>query len=150
MRILILIFSILSSSLFAQEIHTYQSKSDSIAIHTFIQELSNPTIAVDIIISQQIIVENPTDELYDYLEISLEEIRTNLMYKNKSDLVYTPFLKAPRKETKDIDLGALDPQKVYFIFYKNRQLVALYLKDEKIASFTLVANGEGKAQFVLY
>lgn len=150
MRFLILLFSILSSSLFAQEVHIDQSKSDTTILHTFIQDLSNPNIAVDIIISQQIVVENPSDELYDYLEVSLEEIRINLLYKNISDIVYTPFLKAARKETKDIDLGTIDPQKVYLLFYKNRQVLALYLEDEKIASFTLVANGKGKAEFVLY
>lgn len=151
MRIVLIIISIFFSSfLFAQATNVASTKSDSTIMHTFIQQLANPDVAVDIIISQQIIVEEPSDELYDYLEVSLEEIRLNLVSRNIEEITYVPFKKAPRKETKDIDLEDLNPEKVYLLYYKNKQILALYIEHESIGSFTLVAKGNGKAHFVLY
>jgi len=56
----------------------------------------------------------------------------------------------PKKDIKDIDIESLNPDNIYFLYYRNKQMLAVYLEEEKIASFTLVANGKGKAHFVLY
>lgn len=148
--ILTFILALSSSLLFAQQTAKNDLSTDSVVLKTFIAELSNDAIAVDVILSQHMIIENPTDEIYDYLEVSLEEIRINLMTKTIEDIQYIPYEKMPKKEIKDIDLEDLDPKHVYFLIYKNRQMLALYLEEGKIASFTLVAKGNGKAHFVLY
>lgn len=142
---ILLIFVLVNSPLFAQD-----AKTDSLLLRTFVQQLKDQTVPVDIIISQHLIVEHPSDDLYDYLEASLEEIRLNLQSKDLNAIIYTPILKAPRKEIRDIDLGMLNPDEVYLLFYQKRQFLALYLRDGKVASFTLVSNGKGKAEFVLY
>jgi len=101
-------------------------------------------------LSKYVIIENPNDELYDYLEVSLDELRINLLSKKIEDIQYIPFAQMPRKDIRDIDLEELDSNRVYFLHYRNRQVVALYLAQDKIASFTLVSKGNNKAHFVLY
>ena len=110
----------------------------------------NEDIKTDVILSQYIIVENPNDELYDYLQVSLDEVRINLWSKKIDDIRYTAYANMPRKDVRDIDIENIDPNRVYFLHYKNRQVLAVYLEQDKIASFTLVSKGDNKAHFVLY
>lgn len=119
-------------------------------IKSFIADLANDDIRTDVILSQYIIVKNPDDELYDYLEVSLEEIRINLISKRIPDIQYTPFHQMPRREIMDIETDHLDSNRIYFLHYKRRQMLAIYLEQDKIASFTLVSKGNNKAHFVLY
>ncbi|MCA5004553.1 hypothetical protein [Sphingobacterium bovistauri] len=150
MRILlILIFFVQSIFTFAQD--TIPSKNNDIKIiQNFINDLAKNEIRSDVILSKYVIVENPTDELYDYLEVSLDEIRINLLSKKIEDIQYIPYAQMPRKDVRDIDLEDLNSNRIYFLNYKNRQLLAVYLEQEKLASFTLVSKGNNKAHFVLY
>jgi hypothetical protein len=150
MRILLsFLFFFQTLSIFAQD-SIQEKKSDLEIIKNFIQDLSNDEIHTDVILSKYIIVENPNDELYDYLEVSLDEIRINLMSKKIEEIQYIPYMQMPRKDVRDIDLEELNSNRVYFLHYKNRQVAALYLEQDKIASFTLVSKGNNKAHFVLY
>ena len=126
------------------------SKMDLQLIKCFVKDLANEEMRSDVIMSKYIIIENPNDELYDYLEVSLDEIRINLLSKNINDIQYIPYAQMPRKDIRDIDLEALNSNRVYFLQYKNRQVLAVYLEEDKIASFTLVSKGNNKAHFVLY
>jgi len=150
MRILLsFLFFFQTLSIFAQD-SIQEKKSDLEIIKNFIQDLSNDEIHTDVILSKYIIVENPNDELYDYLEVSLDEIRINLMSKKIEEIQYIPYMQMPRKDVRDIDLEELNSNRVFFLHYKNRQVAALYLEQDKIASFTLVSKGNNKAHFVLY
>ncbi|MGN0001977.1 MAG: hypothetical protein ACI35V_00955 [Sphingobacterium composti] len=150
MRILfILLFSFQSIFLFGQD-STSIKKDDVEIIKEFIQDLANDDIRVDVILSKYVIIENPNEELYDYLEVSLDEIRINLMSKKIEDIQYIPYAKMPRKDVRDIDLEDFDSSRIYFLYYRNRQVAAIYLEQDKIASFTLVSKGNNKAHFVLY
>jgi len=150
MRILLsILFSIQSIFLFAQD--SIPVKKDDIQIiKEFINDLANDQIRADVILSKYVIVENANDELYDYLEVSLDELRINLLSKKIEDIQYIPYAQMPRKDIRDIDLEELDSNRVYFLHYRNRQVAALYLEQDKIASFTLVSKGNNKAHFVLY
>lgn len=148
--IIALLLSTISISLYAQDAHIDKEKSDTTVIKNFIKDLANPDIAVDIILSQYLVVEEPSDEIYDYLEVSLEEVRLNLLTKDITEISYIPYHKMPKRDVRDISLTDLSANKVYFLFYKKTQMLALYLEEDKIASFTLVASGNGKATFVLY
>jgi hypothetical protein len=150
MRILLtILFSIQSIFLFAQD--SIPVKKDDIKIlKEFIYDLANNEIRADVILSKYVIVENSNDELYDYLEVSLDEIRINLMSKNIEDIQYIPYAQMSRKDIRDIDLEELDSDRIYFLQYRNRQVAAIYLEQDKIASFTLVSKGNNKAHFVLY
>lgn len=150
MRILLtILFSIQSIFLFAQD--SIPVKKDDIKIlKEFIYDLANNEIRADVILSKYVIVDNANDELYDYLEVSLDEIRINLMSKNIEDIQYIPYAQMSRKDIRDIDLEELDSGRVYFLHYRNRQVAAIYLEQDKIASFTLVSKGNNKAHFVLY
>jgi hypothetical protein len=150
MRILLtILFSIQSIFLFAQD--SIPVKKDDIKIlKEFIYDLANNEIRADVILSKYVIVENSNDELYDYLEVSLDEIRINLMSKNIEDIQYIPYAQMSRKDIRDIDLEELDSDRIYFLQYRNRQVAAIYLEQNKIASFTLVSKGNNKAHFVLY
>lgn len=151
MRIIFsILFFIQSMTIFAQDSIPTTKKDDMFIIKDFIQDLANKEIRTDVILSKYIIVENPTDELYDYLEVSLDEIRINLLNKKLNEIQYIPYAQMPRKDVREIDLEELDSNRIYFLNYKNRQLLAVYLHNEKIASFTLVAKGNNKAHFVLY
>lgn len=150
MRILLsFLFFFQTLSIFAQD-SIQEKKTDLEIIKNFIQDLSNDKIRTDVILSKYIIVENPNDELYDYLEVSLDEIRINLMSKKIEEIQYIPYMQMPRKDVRDIDLEELNSNRVFFLHYKNRQVAALYLEQDKIASFTLVSKGNNKAHFVLY
>lgn len=138
-----------SFSLIAQS-PTASTANDLKIIKSFIHDLANDTIKTDIILSQHIIVENSDDELYDYLEVSLEEVRINLLSKKINEIQYIPYADMPRKDVRDIDLESLDSNRIYFLHYKNRQMLAVYLEQDKIASFTLVSKSENKAHFILY
>lgn len=150
MRILLtILFSIQSIFLFAQD--SIPVKKDDIKIlKEFIYDLANNEIRADVILSKYVIVDNANDELYDYLEVSLDEIRINLMSKNIEDIQYIPYAQMSRKDIRDIDLEELDSDRIYFLQYRNRQVAAIYLEQDKIASFTLVSKGNNKAHFVLY
>ena len=150
MRIIFFFFFLLQTFFSIGQDAIPQPKNDIEILKSFIQDLANEDIRSDVILSQYVIVENPNDELYDYLEVSLDEIRINLMSKNIEDIRYTSFHQMRRKEVHDIDLEDLDSNRVYFLHYKNRQLLAVYLEQDKIASFTLVSKGNRKAHFVLY
>lgn len=148
--ILTYILFFLTSTTFAQTATVDSNEVDTKVVKSFIAQLADPDIATDIILSQYLVIEEPSDEIYDYLEVSLEEIRINLLTKKIDDIEYIPYHKMARKEIKDIDLEGLDPNRVFFLYYKKSQMLALYLENGKVASFTLVANGQGKAHFVLY
>lgn len=145
---LISILLLLPFSIYAQE--EIADKNDFTVLNSFIEELANPKVAPDIIISKYILVEDPSNEIYDFLEARIEEIRLNLTYKNTKDIIYTAYNELPKKETKDIDLEGLNPDGVYFLYYNKQQILGLYIKDSKIASINLVAKGNKKAHFVLY
>ncbi|MDR2284109.1 MAG: hypothetical protein LBE37_12915 [Sphingobacterium sp.] len=151
MKILIsFLFIALSSSLWAQESTPKDHTKDITLIQSFILDLANENKAVDIILSQYLIVENPSDEIYDYLEVSLEEVRINLIAKNLEEIDYIPYSKMPKKEIRDIDPEGLDTSNMYFLHYRKRQMLAVYLENGKIGSFTLVSKGNNLAHFVLY
>ncbi len=151
MKILIsFLFIALSSSLWAQESTPKDHTKDITLIQSFIRDLANENKAVDIILSQYLIVENPSDEIYDYLEVSLEEVRINLIAKNLEEIDYIPYSKMPKKEIRDIDPEGLDTSNMYFLHYRKRQMLAVYLENGKIGSFTLVSKGNNLAHFVLY
>ena len=148
--LLTLVLLSVSSLLMAQKSNLDSVNTDHSVLQAFISQLADQDIAVDIIMSQYMNIEQPTADIYDYLEVSLEEIRINLMTKNIADILYIPYNKMAKKDIKDIDIEGLNSNDIYFLYYKNRQMLALYLEDNKVASFTLVANGKGKAHFVLY
>lgn len=145
----ILLFSFQSIFLFGQD-STSVKKDDIQLIKEFIFDLANDEIRADVILSKYVIIDNPNEELYNYLEVSLDEIRINLMSKKIEDIQYIPYVKMLRKDVRDIDLEDLDSNRIYFLHYRNRQVVAIYLEQDKIASFTLVSKGNNKAHFVLY
>ena len=151
MKVLIsFLFVMLSYSLWAQESTPKDHGKDIALIQSFITDLANENKAVDIILSQYLVVENPSDEIYDYLEVSLEEVRINLMTKNLKEIEYIPYNKMQKKEIRDIDPESLDTDNMYFLHYRKRQVLAVYLENNKIGSFTLVSKGNNMAHFVLY
>lgn len=151
MRIFITLLLIsISSSLWAQDTTTNNRTKEIATIQSFIKDLANENKAVDIILSQYLIVENPSSEIYDYLEVSLEEVRLNLLSKEIKDINYIPYSLMPKKEIRDIDPEELNTDSMYFLHYRKRQMLAVYLENGKIASFTLVSKGNNKAHFVLY
>ena len=150
MRFILSLFIIIQTvQVFAQD--SIPSKENDLKIiKNFINDLANQEIRTDVILSQHILVNNSSGELYDYLEVSLQEIRINLLSKNLEDILYRSYDQMPPKEVRDIDLENIDSKRVYFLYYKNRQVCAFYLVNDKIASFTLVSKGNNKAHFVLY
>ncbi len=151
MRILLsFIFIVLAASLQAQEATKKDCLNDTAIVKSFIEDLADENKAIDVILSQHILVKYPSDELYDYLEASLTEIRINLMTKKMEDIMYISYNNMPQKEVKDIDPEALDTNKMYFLNYKKRQMLAVYIESGKIGSFTLVSKGGNKAHFVRY
>ncbi|TDS15891.1 hypothetical protein B0I21_102208 [Sphingobacterium paludis] len=130
-----------------------QSKEDLdfAVIDSFLTDLDDPSFRADVILSKHILIEQTdTDEGYDYLEASINEIRLNLQSKQLDQIEAIPFHKLPKKETRDIDPEGKSTSDMYFLFYKGRQMLALYLKNDKIASFTLVSKGNNLAHFVTY
>lgn len=116
----------------------------------FIYDLNDNEIALDVILSKWVIVNEPSDELYDYLEVSLEEIRLNLNSKNIDQIEIRNYSELPRKEVRDIDPEDLDVDHMYFVYYKNRLVTSIYVDGDKIGSFTLVSKGNEMAHFVTY
>ncbi len=116
----------------------------------FIYDLNDNEIALDVILSTWVIVNEPSDELYDYLEVSLEEIRLNLNSKNIDQIEIKNYSELPRKEVRDIDPEDLDVDNMYFVYYKNRLVTSIYVDGDKIGSFTLVSKGNEMAHFVTY
>src|SRR5690606_7811188 len=128
-----------------------KSSANSIDIvYDFIDDLNNTQIALDVILSKSVIVNQPSDELYDYLEASLEEIRLNLIYKNIELVTVKNFNELPRRDVRDIDPEGLDVNNMFFVYYKDRLVVSLYVEKNKIGSFTLVSKGDDMAHFVTY
>lgn len=140
---------ILCISLFAQE---KSVASENVAVlRKFVHRLNDNTLATDIILSQDIITAKNLDEdQQEYLLASIDEIRINVQSKDINSLEYINFIQAGRKETYDIDLEGVDPQQVYFVRYLKRFVFAAVVRDQKIASFTLVSKGNNKAHFVFY
>ncbi|KKO90855.1 hypothetical protein AAW12_12955 [Sphingobacterium sp. Ag1] len=139
----------ISQSLFAQEQQT--SNEYIVVLKRFVHRLHDPNLATDIILSQDLITSKKMDEdLQEYLLASIDEIRINVQSKDIKQLEYLSFAQAGRKETSDIDLEGIDPQQVYFVKYLRRFVFAAVIRDEKIASFTLVSKGNNKAHFVFY
>jgi len=130
---------------------TVTTKQDDIQlIKDFVADIADETLRPDIILSRHVLLEQTdTDEEYDYLEASIEEIRINLQPKNLNEIVYTPFKALPNRETRDIDPEGKPTDSMYFLRYHNRQMLAVYIAQGKIASFTLVSKGD-KAHFVTY
>jgi len=145
----LLISCMVSQSSFAQEQQT--SNEYSVVLKRFVQRLHDPSLATDIILSQDLITSKKLNEdLQEYLLASIDEIRINVQSKNINQLEYLSFAQAGRKETSDIDLEGIDPQQVYFVKYLKRFVFAAVIRDRKIASFTLVSKGNNKAHFVFY
>jgi len=116
----------------------------------FIYDLNDNEIPYDVILSKWVIVNEPSDELYDYLEVSLEEIRLNLSFKNIEQIEIKSYNELPRKEIRDIDPEGLNVNNMFFIYYKNRLVTSIYVEGDKIGSFTLVSKGNEMAHFVTY
>ncbi|HAF34375.1 MAG TPA: hypothetical protein DCS36_12335 [Sphingobacterium sp.] len=145
----LLISCMVSQSLFSQEQQT--SNEYIVVLKRFVQRLHDPSLATDIILSQDLITSKKLNEdLQEYLLASIDEIRINVQSKNINQLEYLSFAQAGRKETSDIDLEGIDPQQVYFVKYLKRFVFAAVIRDRKIASFTLVSKGNNKAHFVFY
>lgn len=150
MRFILSIAFILSSfGTFAQATDK-ENESDNQIIWSFISDLANYDIALDVILSQHVVVNEPSDELYDYLEASLEGVRINLMSKKLKEIKCIPYAQMPRRDVSDIDPEGLNTDQMYFLHFRNRQMLALYVDQGKIGSFTLVSKGYNKAHFVLY
>ena len=150
MRFILSIAFILSSfGAFAQATDN-ENENDNQIIWSFISDLANYDIALDVILSQHLVVNEPSDELYDYLEASLEEVRINLMTKKLKEIKYIPYAQMSRRDVRDIDPEGLNTIQMYFLNYRNRQMLAVYVAEGKIGSFTLVSKGHNQAHFVLY
>jgi hypothetical protein len=139
----------LPNIIFAQE--NKVSDTNLAIVKKFIIALNEPSIATDVILSQFITIKKElTDEYYEYLEASLNEIRLNIQTKDISQIQYLNYRQLPKKETRDIDLEEKNADNIYFLKIKDRLIVSLYLDTEKIASFTLVSKGNNLAHFVTY
>lgn len=120
-------------------------------VKKFVTALNDPNIATDVILSQHIIIiKKLTDEYFEYLEASLNEVRLNIQMKDISQIQYLNYHQLPKKETRDIDLEGKNASNIYFLKIKDRLIVSLYLEADKIASFTLVSKGNNLAHFVTY
>ncbi len=119
-------------------------------VKEFIADLSNNEIALDVILSKWVIVNEPSDELYDYLEVSLEEIRLNLNSKNLAQIQFRNYNELPKKDVRDIDSEGMNINNMYFLYYRNRLVTSLYVDAGKIGSFTLVSKGGEMAHFITY
>ncbi|GHE23681.1 hypothetical protein [Sphingobacterium griseoflavum] len=134
----------------AQVDHEKQ-KHDIAIIKAFLLDVADESIRPDLILSKHVRIEEmSSNEEYDYLEASINEIRLNLQTKNIAEIAYIPFRSLPKQDIRDIDPEGKPTENMYFLRYKNRQMLALYLEDNKIASFTLVSKGNKTAHFVTY
>ncbi len=127
------------------------TRSNSIqTAQQFIADLANPKLALDIVLSKHVLVQDADDEMYDYLLASLAEIRLNLLSKRVEDIRYVSYNEMPRKEVADIDTEGKDTSDMVFLYSGKRQMTALLTQNTKIASFTLVSKGGNRAHFVTY
>lgn len=150
-RLLFLLAIFLPIISFAQSTEGSPRTNESVAIaKNFISDMADLDVALDVILSEKVIVNKPNNELYDYLEASLQEIRINLLSKDIEEIQYKRFNELPRKEVRDIDPEGKLVENMIFLYYKNRLLTSLYVEDGKIASFTLVSKGNELAHFVTY
>ena len=134
----------------AQTTETTQEQ-DLAIIHHFMETIAQDELRADVILSQQVLLEKEFDsDTFDYLEASIDEIRLNIQLKELSQIDYIPFDKLSRQETRDIDTEGKPTNKMYFLKYKGRLLLSIYIEKAKIASFTLVSKGDNKAHFVTY
>ncbi|WP_437920880.1 hypothetical protein [Sphingobacterium sp. LRF_L2] len=135
----------------AQSSFETDQDKDIAVIQSFLKDIANTSTRPDVILSQHVLIENTnTDEAYDYLEASIDEIRLNLQSKKLTDIECIPFSSLSRNLTRDIDPEGKPTSKMYFLYYKKRQIFAVYIAMHKIASFTLVAKGNQMAHFVTY
>ena len=143
-----LLLTIISSSKAQQK----EAFSEDIAIvQAFIADINDPAIRADVILAKHVQIEQTnSDEGYDYLEASINEIRLNLQTKDVDKVTYVPFDELSRRETADIDPEGKPTNKMYFLYYKNRQMLAVYIENDRVASFTLVSKGNKIAHFVTY
>jgi len=119
-------------------------------IESFLQDLHDPEVADDVILSQHVLLsEGISEEFLSYLLSSITELRLNIQGRNLDQFQLINFPKLPRKDIRDINLEGHHPNDIYFLKYKDRLVVALLVEEDKIASFTLVSNGQ-YAHFVLY
>ena len=126
------------------------SDSDKLLIQDFITDIANEKIRPDVILSKYVALQQTvTDEQYDYLEASIEEVRINLQPKNIDEIEYVPFTDMPKREIRDIDTEGKPTDKMFFLRYRNRHMLAIFILEDKIGSFTLVSKGN-KAHFVTY
>lgn len=130
--------------------NTYRHADGLTTVQNFIYDLADLDKPIDVIMSQWVIVDHPSDELYDYLEISLQEIRLNLSSKNVDQIVFKNYRELPIKEVRDIDIEDQDINNMFFLYYKQRLVTSLYVEGDKIRSFTLVSKGDNMAHFVTY
>jgi len=152
MRILLsMLFIILNTFLFAQTNSQTPVAKDIENIKNFIRDVAVGEMHPDVILSQHVLLSDSLDDgMYDYLEASIAEIQLNLSTKNPAEIQYIPFHQLPRKETRDIDPEGKSTEQMYFLKYRGRQLLAVYIEQDKIASFTLVSKGHKTAHFVTY
>ncbi len=146
----ILLFSVSCVASIAQT-STDKQERDIQIITDFLLDVADENIRPDLILSKHVrMTETSSNEEYDYLEASIDEIRLNLQTKNMQEIAYVPFLSLPKKELRDIDPEGKPIENMYFLRYKNRQMLAIYIEENKIASFTLVSKGDKVAHFVTY
>lgn len=134
----------------SKEANNSYSSNELATAKKFIHDLADDELPLDIVLSKHVLVNEPTDELYDYLLESLLEIRINLLSRKLELIQYKNYAQLPRKELKDIDPEDLNTKQMYFLYYKDRLISSLYLAEGKIASFTLVSKGDNLAHFVTY
>lgn len=146
----IFLLLVCSISLVTAQTTETTTQDDIALIKDFISDIADETLRPDVILNRYVLLQRTeTDEEYDYLEASIEEIRVNLQPKNIDEIAYIPFQALPKRETRDIDPEGKPTSKMYFLRYRNRQMLAVYIAQDKIASFTLVSKGD-KAHFVTY
>lgn len=134
---------------FGQEYET--ADTNLVFIKKFVAALYDQSLATDVILSQYVTINKElTDEYFEYLEASLNEVRLNIQMKDSSQIHYINYFQLPKKETKDIDLEGKNANHIYFLKVKNKLVVSLYLDSGKIGSFTLVSKGNNLAHFVTY
>lgn len=121
-------------------------------IEEFVEDLANDTIALDVILSQKVILSEDLDnEMLDYLLASLQEIRFNLQWKEKEKIQIVPYHSLPRKaQESSLDFEGYSPEDVFFVRHDQRTIFSILLGKRKIASFTLVSKGNNRSHFVTY
>lgn len=149
--IITILVMVLTNALYAQDTPSATNTSHLDIIHNFINDIANSESRSDVILNKHVWLSDSLDnDMYDYLEASIEEIKLNLSTKNIDEIQYISFQQLPRKETRDIDPEGKPTENMYFLKYKGRQMLAIYIVDNRIASFTLVSKGNRVAHFVTY